>query len=301
MKRSYITILAFATLFTSCKDNELYEKEMYKNEVSLISSNTYNVFREVVQLTGSEITGYVTASVGGTIAPEKDIVIRLEEDPEPLAKYNWSNFDAAVDLYARLVPQSQYNLGDGKLVIKAGERTGRAMIKLRPEGLSPDSTYFIGLKAIDDSGAQINTKKNTVLYQVSLQNNYASQVANSLYMMTGTKDDVIPVAANKKLFPLTYNSVRMVAGNELFQSNVADINKKSIIVEVDGSNKVTIKPYKDIKVDQLGNDPKYPNTFQVEESFGKRTNVFLLSYQYSIDGGVTYYKMKERVEMQVAN
>jgi len=301
MKRSYITILALTAVFVSCKDNELYEKELYKNEVSLISSNTYNVFQEVVQLTGEENTGYITASVGGTLAPEKDIVIGLEEDPEPLAKYNWSNFDAAEDLYAKLVPKSKYDLVDNKIVIKAGERTGRAIIKLRPEGLSPDSTYFIGFKATDNPGVEINAKKNTVLYQVSFQNDYASQVTNSLYTMTGTKDDVIPVAANKKLFPLTYNSVRMIAGNEIFQSKIEDINKKSIILEVDEFNKVTIKPYKDIKVDQLGNDPRYPNIFQVEESFGKKTNVFLISYQYSIDGGITYSKMRERVEMQLAN
>src|SRR5690606_25795793 len=126
---------------------------------------------------------------------------------------------------------------------------------------------------------------------------YASQVSNSMYTMTGTKDGDIPVAANKTLFPLTYNRVRMIAGNEIFQSTVSEIDKKSIILEVDESNKVMIKPYKDIEVVQLDNDPKYPNVFQIEESFGRKTNVFLLSYAYTLDG-ITQI-MKERVEMQV--
>lgn len=299
MKRRYIAMLGLVAVLASCKDNEVFEKEMYKNEVSLISSDNYNVFQEVAHLTGEEIMGYVVASVGGTHAPEHDLIIGLDEDPEPLEHYNWSNFDAAEDLYAKLVPADKYEIVENKIVIKAGERTGRATIKLYPGGLSPDSTYFIGLKATDVEGVEINPNKNTVLYQVSLQNDYASQVTNSMYTMTGIKDEVIPVAANKQLFPLTYNKTRMVAGNELFESKVDAINKTSVILEVDEFNRVMIKPYKDIDIIQLDNDPKYPNVFQVEESFGRKTNVFLLSYAYSIDGGSTYSTMKERVEMHV--
>ncbi|WP_257667718.1 BT_3044 domain-containing protein [Parapedobacter tibetensis] len=297
MKRRYIAMLALGTVFASCKDNAVFEKEMYKNEVSLISSDDHNVFQEVVQLTGEEIIGYVAASVGGTHAPQKDLVIGLEEDPEPLEAYNWSNFDAAEDLYAKLVPADKYELLDDKIVIKAGERTGRTMIKLRPDGLSPDSTYFIGLKATDIAGVEINPIKNTVLYQVSFENDYASQVTDSRYTMTGIKDGNIPVAANKELFPLTHNSVRMIAGNELYESKVSEIEKKSVILEVDEFNEVTIKPYKEIAIVQLNNDPLYPNIFRVEEAFGRRTNVFLLSYEYTIDGATTV--MKERVELQI--
>src|SRR5690606_28551224 len=120
---------------------------------------------------------------------------------------------------------------------------------------------------------------------------------NSMYTMTGVKDGNIPVAINKELFPLTHNSVRMIAGNELYQSNVSTIEKKSVILEVDEFNKVTIKPYKDITIVQLNNDPSYPNEFKVEEAFGRKTNVFLLSYEYTIDGVTT--TMKERVELAV--
>lgn len=290
-------MLALSMVWASCKDNDVFEKEMYKNEVSLISSDDHNVFQEVVQLTGDEIIGYVAASVGGTQAPERDLLIGLEEDPEPLEEYNWSNFDAAEDLYAKLVPPDKYELLDDKIVIKAGERTGRTMIKLHPEGLSPDSTYFIGLKATNISDVEINPTKNTVLYQVSFKNDYASQVADSRYTMTGVRDGEIPVAANKELFPLTYNTVRMIAGNELYEAKVSEIDKKSVVLEVDEFDKVTIKPYKDIQIVQLNNDPLYPNVFRVEETFGRKTNVFLLSYEYTIDGVTTV--MKERVELQI--
>jgi len=270
---------------------------MYKNVVALISSDNHNVFQEVIHLTDEdEVIGYIAASTGGTHAPGKNLVIGLEEDPEPLLEYNWSLYDADERLYAKLLPEDKYEIVNYEIQINAGERTGRTMIKLRPAGLSPDSSYFIGIKAIDISGVELNEKKSTMLFQVLLKNDYASQAENSLYTMTGTLNDMA-TAANKQLFPLTYNSVRMIAGNETFQSTEAAIAKTSVILEVDEDNNVTIKPYKDLKIIQLNNDPMYPNTFKVEEAFGRKLNVFLLHYEYTI-GGVTNI-MKERVELQV--
>src|SRR5690606_3362592 len=297
MKQRHITMLALIAVLASCNDNAVFEKEMYKNEVALISSDYHNTFQEIVHLTGEdEIIGYIAASTGGTHAPDKDLVIQLEEDPEPLAAYNWSLYDADESLYAKLLPADKYEIADYNIQINAGERTGRTMIKLRPNGLSPDSSYFIGLKATDVSGVELNPAKSTMLYQVLIQNDYASQAENSTYTMTGLVNDMA-TAANKQLFPLTYNSVRMVAGNETFVSTEAAIGKTAITLEVDEESKVTIKPYGDIQVVQLNNDPAYPNIFRVEEAFGRRTNVFLLSYEYSIDGNTKV--MKERVERQV--
>ncbi len=297
MKQRYMTMLALTAVLASCNDDAVFEKEMYKNEVALISSDYHNTFQEVVHLTGEEeIIGYIAASTGGTHAPDKDLVIGLVEDPEPLAAYNWSLYDADERLYAKLLPEDKYEITDDKIQIKAGERTGRTMIKLRPDGLSPDSTYFIGLRATDVSGVELNPKKTTMLYQVLIKNDYASQAENSTYTMTGLVNDMA-TAANKQLFPLTYNSVRMIAGNETFASNETSIGNTAIILEVDEDSKVSIKPYGDIQVIQLNNDPSYPNVFRVEEVFGRRTNVFLLSYEYTIDG--TTKVMKERVELQV--
>lgn len=297
MKRSYIGILALATVFASCDDNAVFEKEMYKNEIALISGDNHNIFQEIVHLTGEEeVTAYVAASAGGTHATEKDLVVNLVEDPEPLLKYNRSSFDVEESLYAKSLSTDRYALEDPRIIVKAGERTGRAMIKLRPNGLSPDSTYFIGFKATGAAGVELNPKKNTMLYQVLIKNDYASQADNIFYSMTGMVDGMV-TAANKRLFPLTHNSVRMIAGNETFASTEAALARTSLILEVDEYNKVTIKPYKDIQVYQLNNDPLYPNIFRIEEAFGRRTNVFLLSYEYTING-VTKV-MKERVELQV--
>ncbi len=289
-------MLALATALWSCKDNEIFEKEMYKNEVALISSNYYNTFQEIVPLTGGEVTGYIAASAGGTHSPTEDMVIQLEEDDTQLDVYNRSLFDADENLYAKLLPKDKYEIMDYKILIKAGERTGRTMVKLRPDGLSPDSTYFIELKATDVPGIEVNSKKNSILYQVLIKNDYASQAEDTFYSMTGLVNDMV-TAGNKKLFPLTGNSVRVIAGTESFESTEAHIKKTAIILEVGADNKVTIKPYKDIKVTQLDGDTRYPNVFRVEESFGRKFNVFLLSYEYTINNTKRHMQEELRIEI----
>lgn len=300
MKQYFIMTLLLAAVLSSCNDDALFEKEMYKNVVALLSSDDYNTFKEVVSLspTGAESVGYIAACVGGTHAPSKNMVIGLEDDETALDFYNRSLYDLDEACYAKLLPKDKYEIEDYEIQIKAGERTGRTMVKIHPEGLSPDSTYFIGLKATDISGVEINEKKNTILYQILIKNQYATQGDNLYYSMTGMADEV-PTAGNKKLFPLAYNSVRMTAGTESFESDVDKINKTSMILEVGEDNHVTIKPYKDIEVTQIDGDAKYPNIFKVEESFGHTYNVFLLSYRYTLNGKSR--TMQEELRLEVTN
>ena len=49
MKRDFITILALMTALSSCNDDALFEKEMYKNVVALISSDHF--FKRVIVVT----------------------------------------------------------------------------------------------------------------------------------------------------------------------------------------------------------------------------------------------------------
>lgn len=263
IKRYYITALATVCLMSSCKDQEIFEKEMYKNVAALISSENHNTFQEVIALSDNEVTGYIAASIGGTHTANQDVVIRLQEDDEPLAAYNRALFDEDETLYANSLPENRYEIDDYNIRIAAGERTGRTMIRLRAEGLSPDSSYFIGLKAAEIEGGELNPDKRTILYQVLLSNPYASQANEDYYAMTGTVDEMV-TAANKKMFPLTGNSVRMTAGNETFRSNVEAIERSSIILEINDDKSVTLKPYGNIDINQLNDDPRYPNVFRQE-------------------------------------
>ncbi len=63
-----------------------------------------------------------------------------------------------------------YDIDDYSLTIPVGgERNGRMKIAIRPEGLSPDSTYFIPIKVDSYSSYEINHKKSNVLYRVLLK------------------------------------------------------------------------------------------------------------------------------------
>lgn len=110
--------------------------------------------------------------------------------------------------------------------------------------------------------------------------------------------DGAPTAGNVRMMPLSENEVRFNAGTAAFQPNLSTINKNSIVVEVLDDNSVKIRPYKDIEVVQLDNDPNFPNTFEREEDrFGRVFNNFLLCYEFTI-GGVTR-KMQEELRMEV--
>lgn len=298
MKRKYIAMLALPLVLTSCKDNEIFEKEMYKNVVALISSSYHNTFQEVVPLTGEEYTGYIAASSGGTDVPASNMVIQLEEDQAALDKYNRALYDADEKLYAKLLPRDKYVIEDYKIQINAGERTGRTMVKLRADGLSPDSTYFISLKATETPGVELNTLKSTILYQIQIRNDYASQATNSLYTMTGAANEIV-TAGNKKMFPLAKNTVRLITGTEAFENNLEHINKTSMVLEVDEDKKVTIKPFKDLQMKQLDGDSRYPNTYTLEEIYGRKFHVFLLSYEYTINKKTIL--MQEELRMEITN
>ena len=171
-------------------------------------------------------------------------------------------------------------------------------MKLRPDGLSPDSTYFISLIAKTRDNVELTETKSNVLYKVMIFNQYASQAENSFYNMSGLQNDAI-TSGSKQLFPLSKNSVRVIAGTEAFASTEVSIGNTGMILEVGDDNKVTIKPYKTLDIQQIDGDTRYPNTFRVEESFGRKFNVFSICYQYTI--GTTTRKMQEELRKEVIN
>ncbi len=296
MKIRLLSILAIAALCTSCNDGEIFEQEMYKNVVALISSEYHNTFQEVVPLTGEEVSGYLAASAGGTSATNKDLVLELEESLEPFDKYNWALFDADESLYAKLLPKDKFEIEDYSITIKSGERTGRTLVKIRPDGLSPDSTYFIALKVKPSSNVEVNEKKNTILFQVLIENDYASQIKNDFYTMTGLNNSMV-VAGSKKLYPLSKNTVRTVVGSETFENSLKHIENNSIIIEVNPDSSLLIKPYKNLLMKQIDGNQRYPNKYYLEEAFGRKFHVFSLSYEYTI--GKETKIMEEELRLEI--
>jgi hypothetical protein len=283
---------------SACNEDAIFEQELYKKVLALISTDGYNIFEETHELTGEETAGYVAVSCGGTNPTETDIQITLREDLEPFDTYNRSNFDADENLYAQLLPKEKYDIDDYTIHIPAGERSGRMKIRLRADGLSPDSTYFIPLKVDELSAYEFNPKKDNILYRVLIKNRYAAQLPNGYtnYTMRGNKNGV-EVPGIKPMHPLGKNKVRIMAGTETFQSNMAAINKNAIVLEVTGEQKVLISSWKDMVVEQVDGDAAFPNVFKIEDDGYRKYNTFLLCYNYKV--GSTTYLMKEELRLEI--
>jgi hypothetical protein len=299
MKKYLNKLLIMLVLLTgtvSCDEDKYFEREQYKVVFALVSADGYNIFSVEHDLDSTESTGYIVASCGGTNPADKDISIMLVQDAEPFNKYNKDNFDVETEKFAQRLSADKFNIDDYNLTIPAGERIGRIAIRVRPDGLSPDSVYFIPLKVDHYSAYEVNPNKSDVLYRVFIKNKYATQASTTTYTLLGVRDGV-NVMGVKQMHPISSNKVRIMAGTDAFQADVTTINNTCIVLTIGDDNRVSISPFKNIDVEQVDGDPDFPNTFFIEDDGFNLYKNFLLSYKYKI--GNTTYTMKEELRVKL--
>lgn len=286
-------------IFITCDRDEVFEREQYKNVFALISESD-NVARKFHKL-GEESIGYVAASMGGTNPTTKDITVNLVEDQSLLDNFNRINYDTDVSKYGKPMPESKYDIDSYQFTIPAGGISGRLPIRIRPDGLSPDTAYFISLRVESHSSYEVNPDKSYVLYQIRTKNYWAQADGNTNYSMRaklriqGSASE-LEMPGTKVMHPLTENSVRIMAGKETYESNINVFNRFAIVLEIGEDNKVSILPYANIEVTQVDGDSEFPNTFLIENDGFKTYKTFLLRYNYK--SGNTIYEMKEELRME---
>jgi hypothetical protein len=215
-------------IFITCDRDEVFEREQYKNVFALISESD-NVARKFHKL-GEESIGYVAASMGGTNPTTKDITVNLVEDQSLLDNFNRINYDTDVSKYGKPMPESKYDIDSYQFTIPAGGISGRLPIRIRPDGLSPDTAYFISLRVESHSSYEVNPDKSYVLYQIRTKNYWAQADGNTNYSMRaklriqGSASE-LEMPGTKVMHPLTENSVRIMAGNETYESNINVFNR----------------------------------------------------------------------------
>lgn len=297
---AFMLSVSFGILFLqSCKDDEVYEREQYKNVFALISESD-NVARKFHNL-GEESIGYIAASMGGTEATDRDVEIKLIEDKSLIDQFNLINYDTDVSKYARSMPEDKYDIETYNFSILSGTIGGRLPIKIRPDGLSPDSSYFIALRINSYSGFEANPDKSYILYQIKTKNYYAQSDGTTIYSMRAKyreqgSSSELEMPGNKIMHPISKNSIRIMAGNEAFEADMNVFNSSAIIVSVNADNSLKILPYKNINVTQVDGDPDYPNIFKVEDDGFKTYKTFLLRYNYV--SGNTVVEMKEELRLE---
>ncbi|MDD4592329.1 BT_3044 domain-containing protein [Proteiniphilum sp. UBA5480] len=286
-------LIIFLLGLLSCDNDEIFKTEQYKNVFALISG-TDNIYSKYYDLREEESIGYLSASCGGTNLTTRDINMSLVEDPLLIEAYNKTNYDVEYNKYAHQLSKSKYDIDSYKLRIPAGEIKASLPIRIRPEGLSPDSIYFIPIRIDSHDSYEANPDKNYVLFEVRIKNYYAN-AEGTTYNLKGNEDNR-NIFGTKIMHPLSANKVRIMAGTEAYTSNIEMHKKYALILNINEENKVHITPYGDIQVNQIDDDFEYPNTFNVTFDGYRYYKTFLLRYNFTINNKT--YQMREELRLQ---
>lgn len=301
IKKLYLSlVILLPLLMASCDENEQFRGELYKKVIYLLSTDDYTF--ETEHALGETTTGYVTVYCGGTEHIDKDVTVTLEHDPDAVYDYNYMYFDIDESRYAKELDPSKYSIDSYQVTLKADSKDnyGLLPIKVNPDGLSPDSIYFIPLRIKSISDYEINPEKQRVLYRVLLKNDYATMASTTYYQVTGTETRLTGdestasgISVTRIFAPLSKNQVRCFAGTSTYNpSNVTkeEIDAKAITLTINSDNSITITPFANIEVEMLGgSDDNYCSTTR------RGLRSFNLHYRYKsiFNGESIWIEMKE--------
>lgn len=297
MKKIVTIILCSALVVISGCENYDFAQEQYRKEVNLLSNSGLVYDRQVAELQQGGDTLFVVASLSGSQASDESVTVGLQNSDTLLRAYNKSNFDINKARFAKYLPQECYEFPTMEMTIPAGSSKAMFPVCLKNlDKISPDSIYFLEYKIDSLKTPNYNPNKRHVLLRIHKENYYASTQTATYYNYTsstiiipntdGTSEVRRPTNSNR-VFPISENSVRLMAGDESFSDYTTAldiINKGSIILEMGEqlpenplAKELTILPYKDIDVVQLTPIGEYDNTY-------------LLNVIRTPDGRATYYK-----------
>lgn len=320
MKFRYILAAAALCSLVSCNEKEVFEKEQYKNIFGFVCESD-NTKQKIVSLHLDEATAYVSISMGGSNPPAQDVTINFEEDYSLIDDYNASNFDTDVSKYAIALPKDHFTIENYSCTIKAGERLGVIPVKVKPNGLSVDETYFIPLRITDYNNAEMDPEKGTVLFNVGIKNHWAESTGTA-YTLLGRRQEisnpeVLPVTnktselqmpATKYVYPYMGNQVRIFPANETYSTDHHALEQKGLIITIgedeDGDlyRPVSLSTTRDLYVKMVEPtderyDKHYDNTYFIKDDGFNVYKTFMLQYYYSIDG-TRFFHMKEELRIE---
>ena len=271
MKKIVTIILCSALVVISGCDNYDFAQEQFRKEVNLLSNSSLVYDRQVAELQQGGDTLFVVASLSGSQASDESFTVALQNSDTLLRAYNKSNFDINKARFAKYLPEECYEFPTMEMTIPAGSSKAMFPVYLKNlDKISPDSIYFLEYKIDSLKTPDCNPKKRHVLLRIHKENYYASTQTATYYNYTsstiiipntdGTSEVRRPTNSNR-VFPVSENSVRLMAGDESFSDYTTAldiINKGSIILEMGEqlpenplAKELTILPYKDIDVMQL--------------------------------------------------
>jgi len=201
------------------------------------------------------------------------------------------------------MPRNKYTIDNFIFDIPAGEVNAYIPIKIRPAGLSPDSSYFIALKVDSYTAYEVNPEKDFVFYQVRIKNwwaSYGGSIYNQRgeYLEMGSSLNPTEIFGTKRVYPLTSNTVRLLAGNEQNDKSDIEVFKRySMEITIGDDNNLILRPYGNLVMAQINGDPKYSNVVELEVTRFSTWKKFWLHYSYAASDGKTYI-IKEELRLE---
>lgn len=254
----YLLVGVMFIQFASCEE-DLLNEEHYKKIIYLKSGDN-NIFSYPHALNDSLTTGYITVGSGGSMPLDNDVLVKLVMDEDAIGQlesYNYRYFGEEYGKYAQMLKPERYVLPSFDIILRAGQLSATTYVPIQVDanGLSPDTTYMLPLRIQSVEGVEINEEKNFVLYEIKLENKYSS-VKSRTYKMRGTRQPesasmASNITTNKELAPLSKNEVRIFPENLNYSTDLATIERSTIVLTIHDDNKVTLRPYRTIKVEQL--------------------------------------------------
>lgn len=286
-KINKLLLLAVGITLFSCETYD-FDQEQYKKESYLLQNSDGIYDRQCVDMDAETSTNgaviNLVVGISGSQLPTENMPVNIIHSDSLFKVFNKSNYDIDSTRFAKMLPEECYEEPTLNGVIKAGESQVKFPIKLKNlEKLSPDSIYLLNYKIDPASATPFNKKKKEVLLRVHWKNEFAStqtQVTynyNSSTIVNLSNGETARPTNTLRAFPLTKNSVRMLAGNENYgdyKKAAPQIRQKSVVftvgkqLETDPKKReVVVTPYNtnEMEVVMLTPIGEYDNTFYLNE------------------------------------
>ncbi len=234
-------LLLLAVIAAACNDSladELFQKFSY------ITHNGWQEY-ELEVSDDNTATLPIYCGVNGTSGNGKDIVIRMDVDPDTLAGYNKEKFKNQTELYYKLLPKECYSFNSDSYTIPGGElKTGASVLidlnKIKQVG-SLYNDYVLPVEIVSSEGEPVGPKKYaTVLAHIGFINDFSGNyVGKGVVKQQGTS--YTTEVNSTRLYAINSETCYMFVG-EKNRSNTDEYLRYVIELTKDASEHITVVP-----------------------------------------------------------
>lgn len=262
MKKTILSLLIITSsiVLTSCNEQHMQEMEHYIKQVFLVGSGEEGgLLTRNVSFAKKEEELTTAVCISGSLTPEQDVHVTLEEAPSGIDIYN-QKYKSENDVKYQVLPADNYEIPSFDVVIKAGETRTIVPVKVKPKGLHCDSLYAIPLKIKSCTEYPVLDPEAVVLVGVSTYNQYSGN-----YNYDGEKDGT-SFSLLRNAVAVDANTIRIYnSGNEVLSS----VKDEGLKIHINADNTLTLEGW-----DKM-------NVTSGTGTYDPKTKTFSFEFQYT--------------------